>query len=55
MVIGSYGNGCENEFPPPTPLSATASFGKFYSDMCYSLILDLFSVALDLMELIEEK
>ncbi|KAF7276447.1 hypothetical protein GWI33_010315, partial [Rhynchophorus ferrugineus] len=25
MVIGSYGSGVE-EFPPPTPLSATASF-----------------------------
>ncbi|KAJ8924789.1 hypothetical protein NQ315_000942 [Exocentrus adspersus] len=26
MVIGSYGNKEEAEFPPPTPLSATASF-----------------------------
>nr|CAH7745101.1 unnamed protein product [Callosobruchus chinensis] len=30
MVIGSYGSG-EEEFPPPTPLSATASFD--YDDM----------------------
>lgn len=31
MVIGSYGDGQlkDNEFPPPTPLSATASFGQF--------------------------
>ncbi|XP_044271798.1 tryptophan 5-hydroxylase 1 isoform X2 [Tribolium madens] len=26
MVIGTYGNGEEDEFPPPTPLSATTSF-----------------------------
>ncbi|XP_049819821.1 tryptophan 5-hydroxylase 1 [Aethina tumida] len=26
MVIGKYGSGEESEFPPPTPLSATASF-----------------------------
>nr|XP_023015237.1 tryptophan 5-hydroxylase 1 [Leptinotarsa decemlineata] len=26
MVIGKYGGSEENEFPPPTPLSATASF-----------------------------
>ncbi|KAJ8956473.1 hypothetical protein NQ317_001279 [Molorchus minor] len=29
MVIGRYGSGVETEFPPPTPLSATASFGKW--------------------------
>lgn len=31
MVIGKYGSGEESEFPPPTPLSATASFGKWGS------------------------
>lgn len=33
MVVGTYGDVKEqqgNEFPPPTPLSATASFGKTY-------------------------
>lgn len=32
MVIGTYGDirNQANEFPPPTPLSATASFGKCY-------------------------
>lgn len=33
MVVGAYGDVREqqnNEFPPPTPLSATASFGKTY-------------------------
>lgn len=29
MVIGSYGSGTE-QFPPPTPLSATTSFGKWW-------------------------
>lgn len=28
MVIGKYGSGSEENFPPPTPLSAAASFGK---------------------------
>lgn len=31
MVIGTYGNSEESEFPPPTPLSATTSFGKWRS------------------------
>lgn len=33
MVVGTYGDvrGAQgSEFPPPTPLSATASFGKTY-------------------------
>lgn len=32
MVVGTYGDirDQSNEFPPPTPLSATASFGKTY-------------------------
>lgn len=31
MVIGSYGDQKQDsEFPPPTPLSATASFGEFW-------------------------
>jgi tryptophan 5-monooxygenase len=29
MVIGSYGNSEVSEFPPPTPLTATASFGRY--------------------------
>lgn len=31
MVVGTYGDlRDQSEFPPPTPLSATASFGKTY-------------------------
>lgn len=28
MVIGKYGSETEDDFIPPTPLSATTSFGK---------------------------
>ncbi|KAJ8943165.1 hypothetical protein NQ318_008029 [Aromia moschata] len=36
MVIGRYGSGEESDFPPPTPLSATASFGITNNNMSLS-------------------
>lgn len=40
MVVGAYGDVRQqnNEFPPPTPLSATASFGKTYRSEFVNLL-----------------